>query len=576
MRLRLRHAYTLIVAFWLGMQPVLQAQDVGGFWDEINQRMAANEVLRVSGNLQAGLRWNSIQGINARVAPFQANLNAGLLVDVLGIKGPFSAAFSNRNSTYQLPAYAFYGFSPSYKWIKLHFGDRSLNFSPYTLSGHNFKGFGLELTPGKFYVGLMRGRLRRERLIDAGAIQNLDPIYRRVGTSLKLGYENGGDQLGVVLFHAQDDENSLDLPDSNRVLAQENLVLEFQAKKQLGQLFQLEMAIAHSALSRDKEAPLIQDAGSGFNGTIFGLFDPRSSTSYNQAYNLGLVFSPEFAQFNFKYERLGAGFRSLGVLAFLNDTEQLSLGTSTSLFKNKVNLSANVGLQRNGISQRTLTGGRRLIGSLNLGIAVSERVSTNFSVSNFNYTLRQRVATVPFVVVDSIVIVQSNFSAQAATTILLDETGQSALSLTGAYQSATAINGDEVEETAPNRFYTLMAAYSLSSQNTGWNATLSSMLNFTEFAGIGTRIFSPALSLQKALLDNQLKIDLGLSYSAVSSDSQSASAVLESRLGTDWKMTDSQALRFQLVYVNNQSQSSSSSFADFQDLNLSLNYRLSF
>ena len=558
------------------MPTTLQGQDVGGFWEEINQRIAAKEVLRVSGNLQAGLRWNSIQGINARVAPFQANLNAGLLVDILGIKGPFAVAFSNRNTTYQLPAYAFYGFSPSYQWIKLHFGDRSLNFSPYTLNGHNFKGFGVELTPGKFYVGLMRGRLRRERLIDAGAIQNLDPIYRRMGTSLKLGYENGGDQLGVILFHAQDDETSLDLPDTNRVLAQENLVLEFQAKKQLGELFQLELAMAHSALSRDKNAPLLTDVGLGFNGTIFGLFKPRSSTSYNQAYNFGLVFRPEFAQFNFKYERLGAGFRSLGVLAFLNDTEQLSLGTSTSLFKNKVNLSANLGLQRNGISQRTLTGGRRLIGSLNLGVAISERISTSFSVSNFNYTLRQRVSTVPFVVVDSIVIVQSNFSAQAATTILLDETGESALSLTGAYQSASAINGDIVEETAPNRFYTLMAAYSISSASSGWNASLSSLLNFTEFANVGTRIFSPSLNLQKAFFEDKLKIDLGLSYSVVSTGGQSASNVLESRIGSDWKINQSQALRFQLIFVNNSAQNSSSSFSDFQDLNLNLNYRLSF
>ncbi|MEL6668885.1 MAG: hypothetical protein AAFP08_07935, partial [Bacteroidota bacterium] len=293
----------------------LFGQDVEGFWSGINERVKSGEYFKLSGNLQAGLRYNSINGIDARLAPFQANLNAGLLIDILGIKGPFAAAFSSQNTTYQLPAYAFYGFSPSYQWIKFHFGDRSLNFSPFSLNGLNFRGVGLELNPGNFYVGIMRGRLRRERLADAGAIQNLDPIYRRMGSGIKLGFDNGTDMIALNLFHARDDASSLDLPDSATVRPQENLVLEVEGKKQLSDFIGIEFNLAHSALTRDTDAPTLADVGSGFNGSIFGLFKARSSSSYNQAYGIGLRLSPKFGQLKLDYERIGAGFQSLGTLA---------------------------------------------------------------------------------------------------------------------------------------------------------------------------------------------------------------------------------------------------------------------
>ena len=568
--------YTSLVGALLFLAFSSKAQSVDGFWKEIEDRIATKEYFRINGSLQASLRWNNISGITARTDPFQGRINASLLVDFLGIKGPFSAAFSDGNTTYRLPAYAFYGFSPSYKWIQLHFGDRSLSFSPYTLNGHNFKGLGVELTPGKFYFGAMHGRLRRARLADAGAIQNLDPIYRRTGSSIKVGYDDGKNQIGGILFHARDDENSISVPEDSLLRPQENLVLEFQGKKQLGDLFNIGFNIAHSALSRDHTAPLVSDPSGGFNGTILGLFKPRSSTAYNQAYNFSIGFQPEFAQFNLRFEHLGAGYRSLGTLAFLNDTEQLSLGANTSLLNNKVNLAANFGLQRNGLTDNTTTDGTRLIGSLNLGITFSERVTSSVSVSNFNYTLRQRVNTVPFVVVDSIVIVQSNLNAQVATTYLLDSEGRSTLSFAGAYQTANTINGDEIETTTKNDFYSAVAAYTWNNEERRLALTLSAVANVTDFGAIQSTIFSPSLALQKGIIEEKWTLDVGGSYSGVQTNGSNSNRVLESRLGSMFEISDKQMLRFQISYVNNRSTNADSPFTAFQDWNGSLNYRLSF
>ncbi|MEL6970095.1 MAG: hypothetical protein AAFZ63_17280 [Bacteroidota bacterium] len=567
---------TLSTTLLLSLVASTSAQAVDGFWKDIQDRIQSKEYFRVNGSLQAGLRWNNISGITARTDPFQGRINASLLIDFLGIKGPFTAAFSDGNTTYRLPAYAFYGFSPSYKWIQLHFGDRSLNFSPYTLNGHNFKGVGVELTPGNFYFGAMHGRLRRARLAEAGAIQNLDPIYRRIGSSIKVGYDDGENKLGAVLFRARDDENSITIPDSSLLRPQENLVLEFQGQKQLGSLFNVAFNIAHSALSRDNTAPLINDPGSGLNGSILGLFKPRSSTAYNQAYNFSIGFSPKIAQFNLRFEHLGAGYRSLGTLAFLNDTEQLSLGANTTLLNNKVNLAANFGLQRNGLSNNTTTDGTRLIGSLNLGVTFNERLTSSVSLSNFNYTLRQRVNTVPFVVVDSIVIVQSNLSAQVATTYLLDTEGQSTLTFSGAYQTANTVDGDEIETTTQNDFYSLVVAYTWNQEERRLGLTLSAVANVTDFGNLQSTIYSPSLALQKEVIEDKWTLDIGGSYSGVRTNGTNSNRVLESRLGSLFEISDKQVLRFQISYVNNRSTIIDSPFNAFQDWNGSLNYRLSF
>jgi len=552
------------------------AQDVDGFWTTIQDRLAARDYLRVSGSLQASLRWNQLTGIPQRADPFAARLNAGLLVDLLGLQGPFAVAFSDGNTAYRLPAYAFYGFSPSYKWLQLHLGDRSLDFSPYTLNGHHFKGVGLELRPGNFYVGAMRGRLRRERAAEAGAIQNLDPVYRRVGSSVKVAFDDGQRQLAAILFHARDDAPSLALPDSARLRPQENLVLELQGKQQLGTRFDVAFNLAHSAFTRDRTAPRLRDPGPGLHGSMLGLFRPRSATAYSQAYNFSIGFHPDFAQFQLRFERLGAGYRSLGTLAFLNDTEQLSLGGSTSLLNQKVTLDARLGLQRNGLAAQATTAGTRLIGSLQLGVAVSERLTGSIALSNFNYTLRQRISTVPFVVVDSVVIVQSNLSIQLAATYLLGREKSSTLALATAYQTASTITADQVETTTDNAFFSAVASYSYSLPRRQLSITATAVANRSDFGSVRTILLSPSLALQKELVKDQWTLEAGAAYSGVRSPGGPTNRVWESRLGLAWALSKRQALRLDGTYVHNRAADPTATATTFQDWNGNLNYRLSF
>ncbi|WP_199898199.1 hypothetical protein [Prevotella disiens] len=69
---------------------------------------------------------------------------------------------------------------PSYKWIRAHIGDVSMSFSPYTLNGHQFTGAGIELTPGRWQIAAMGGRLLKR--VDTDSLNpSIRPNYERWG-----------------------------------------------------------------------------------------------------------------------------------------------------------------------------------------------------------------------------------------------------------------------------------------------------------------------------------------------------------------------------------------------------------
>jgi hypothetical protein len=84
-----------------------------------------------------------------------------------------------------------------------------MEFSPYTLSGHNFYGTGMEINPGKFRLSMMKGRLKRATAEDLQQLQNLDPSFARKGWGIKAGYESQNSHFALMVFHGVDDPNSL-------------------------------------------------------------------------------------------------------------------------------------------------------------------------------------------------------------------------------------------------------------------------------------------------------------------------------------------------------------------------------
>lgn len=548
------------------------AQNLEGFWDEIATRIRQEEYLRIAGSMQLELRMNAVQGLTPRADAFAVRGSANLLLDVVGVKIPLATAFSDGDLTYRLPAYAFYGASPSYRWITMHVGDRSMNFSPYTLSGHSFRGVGVELKPGKFYFAAMSGRLRRAQAEDAGAIQDIEGAYRRGGWGIKTGFDNGQHQLMVILFQAKDDPNSLELPDSSRMAPQENMILGLQGKSRIGNHVSVEMDLARSALTRDSRSPEASDAIRGFSKRMFGLYTPRYSSGYHNATKFKVNFTPKIGAFNLTYERIDPGYRTLGTLFFNNDQESISLGAQLPLFGKKIRLSANGGLQRNGLQGDVASTFRRFIGSIDLSATISPKFQISAICSNITNTNRYRLVTVPVIQVDSIVLLQTNLSLQAGATYLGGSEQNSVFNAIFTYQTAQAIENEEVRFDQSNTFYMGMLSHTWRTSDNNWAVSTSGLAHFTRTHDFEQWLVGPALSISKFLLKEQLRIGLSGACSLIHTDGNFDGRVFDLRSEGTYNLSKRQNIAVRASGVWSDAGGTSA----FSDWNGSLSYRLIF
>src|SRR5690606_638628 len=101
-------------------------------------------------------------------------------------------------------------FQPQYKWIRTYIGYNSMTFSNYTVAGHVFLGGGVELTPGKWRIAAMYGRLKKAVPFDPmDTLQYSDAAVKRMECGRKVAYEDNGNLIDFNVFGAKDHRNSV-------------------------------------------------------------------------------------------------------------------------------------------------------------------------------------------------------------------------------------------------------------------------------------------------------------------------------------------------------------------------------
>ena len=569
--------------------PAADAQDVESFWGGLRARLAEGEVLRATGSLhlQAALnRFNSASGAVRRDAPLTYGATAGVHFDVLGIQAPFSLAVSGRDTRYSLPAYAFAGLSPSYRWVTLHGGDRTMAFSPYSLSGVNFRGGGLELTPGRWYVAGMYGRLRGERIEDAGAIQTglaLDD-YRRVGHGLKVGYAPGDDsEVTLSYFGSADGFSESDSGDVARaalgILPERNAVLTVGARHRLSALVSLEAEAARSVLTRDDTAPELP--GGGAMGSLFGLVTPRTSTQGANAVSGAVNFTPAFAKFRLRYERIDPGYRTHGSLFFQDDLENVTAGATAPLFARRLNLHLSGGLQRSDLRGDRAAALRRVIGSASAAVVWREGVTTTLQASNFSTTNRYRSLDLARPLVDSVVLAQTQLSLSATHAMALGDGDAQQLTVAGSYQRADLIRDGEADARQGTTFLLASVNYALRpSERHGFTGGLLANGNGTATAqillvgpsaGYGYRLPEDRGELNARVSYNLTRVSLRGAGLAPGAEPTSTGRLLSLGLDAGYRLTERQRLRAAASFI---AAGDTGAQPGYDDLQLQLAYAL--
>ncbi len=565
----------LLVVLNLSLLQVAAAQDVESFFSDIKDRIQ-NDPVKVTGGISAGSNFSQTNGIQNRFDPFNWNLNANINFDILGIKAPFSLNYSNGNSTYNLPSYQFYGISPSYKWIKLHFGDRSMSFSPYSLAGHNFFGTGIELSPGKFRLSAMYGRLKRATATDLNNLSNIDPSFKRMGWGFKTGYVGDRDEIFFTFFTANDDPNTyIPINDDFILNAKENVVIELNGKKHFGKKLFFTFDVARSAYTSDL-ATAVVDTETGFLKNYGGIIESRSSTGYYNALKGGIgLNATKTTSIQLNYERIDPGYRTLGALFFNDDLENFTVSTSTSIFKSKVNISGSIGLQRDNLSGFESNTNNRLIGNVNATYAPTERVVFNGGYSNFRNTSRVKFTNNPFSPVDSISLALVNQNSNISASYTLGKEKNAMLTTMFTYQTANSIMNEEVLENQNTDFYIGNINYAYTFINSKLTLSSGIMGNYSLLPNVKTFFFAPTLSASKKFLNDQLSSSASIAYSSVYLNEVFANRVFNFRAQFGYAFFENHNINLSTGLIQRTAESSGSPVS-FYEFIANINYRYNF
>jgi len=456
--------------------------------------------LKISGSISARATLFSSQSSEARQSfTYQLTGSVNLsLYELLNI--PLSFNLNNYGTNFSYPSLPNrLSLHPSYKWAKAHIGDVSMSFGSYTLNGHQFTGLGVELSPGRWQVSAMAGRLLKR--VDADPnIPSLQVGYERWGYGLKTRYEGSTFALGGTVFAARDRDGRISFDiDALGIYPKGNIALGLEGGLSLIKDLKLSLEYGLSRMQQDLRS---------------------TEVSYYHALRADVSYSFVGNTLGVGYERIDPGYATLGAYYFNNDYENLTLNYSRSFFDSKLSLALSGGLQRDDLVGQKQEYNKRFVGSAQVGFNPSEALSASVSLSSFQSYRNLKSsfdyinARTPYDNLDTLQFTQLSHSLDADISWRLkqSEAQTQTLSANLSYQESADRQGRYIQPGQLTRFMNLSTSYSL--DLSALDLTLTGGFNVSNNYADRKAVLTlgPSLSLAKRLLKKQLSTGLSLSY----------------------------------------------------------------
>lgn len=492
-------------------------------------------------NVSGGISLNQIGSFTSDTLslrdPYSFTFMANLDISVYGWSIPLSVLYSNRQWSYQQPFNQF-SLHPSYKWIKLHIGYSSMNFSQYTLAGHQFLGGGVELSPeGKFHFSAMTGRLQKRVLPDSSGFN--EPAYERMASGFKTEYSSKYGTIGTTIFYAWDQPTPLKYIDTSKIIfPQENFVIGLNGNFVVIKNFNVNIEYALSTLSENTFA-LISEK----KYALLPFYKRRESSHQYSAVQFAFSYSSQIGSIGFSLERVDPGYKTLGAYYNTNDFVNYTINYAGSILKNKISLACSYGLQKDDLSNRKSQQNIRNVGNINVSFSPKQTLNFNLFYSNFyNYTnirtsFENINTTNPYGYLDTLSFTQISETYGGVINYSLGDKDKVRhnFSLSSTYQHASQKQTDN-PSFAGNKFYIWVAGY-----NAKFTNDLSTGIVFNVSHNIAdtniNNTVGPSLTINKTFFNKKLKIGSMFSYNQTLSnkDVQSKNKIIRLSSGYVYK-----------------------------------------
>ena len=529
--------------------------------------------VKVTGGIGVTNMLTSSTDPNNQRDPFFWQLQGNINFSFFGvIDAPFSASLNNQKPTTSQPAIpSQVGISPGYKIYTTHLGWRSMNFSKYTLGGQIFLGAGAEIKPKEFWLSgsAMYGRLQKQ----IQPIRGEDPgVYQRTGYGVKLT-AGKSDQLSLSIFRAKDDEESILLDSlAGDVTPKENLTWSLSGKKKIGQNLQLQVEYAQSGLTQDTRNEERTLNNFNYYNNVGKVFTPNATTQFFHAFESNVSYSLQSINLLFGYTRIDPDYQTLGTQSVNNDLEEYKGGVNWQMFKGKVSIGTNLGVQRNNLDNSMEKGVRKLAGAGNISWAVTDHLNFSCSYTNFNtQSLRRRTpALQPLdILQDTLEFFQVTENVSFSSTYNTgSETLKHGLNLTNNYQVSQDSENNGNNALNSNLMYSLLFVPIKLNLSSSYNYSL------TNSNGIDFIAHGPTTSVAKPIAKDAVK--LSLAFTRLSSELNGTLQNIITNWNLSVRYTYAKKHNFSLAGIRSQRQSQIEGAPSAIENRLNFQYNMTF
>ncbi len=497
------------------------------------EKIGKKDMVKVNGGLNLSTQYYNAHGMRSSRDPFTWYLNGNVNVSILDVAFPFSYSYTNNQGKFTQP-FNMTSCTPTYKWVKAYIGQTTMNFSPYTMAGHLFTGAGLELSPGKFRFASFYGRLQKAVDYDFVTQSDANMAYQRMGYGIRMGYEGGQHALFLNWLSAGDDPNSLSyIPPVSNIHPQQNNAFSISGKTTVFRQLSLEAEYGLSALNSNTIAG---DQAPSSPYRLILLNAAAKGARVLRAMKGTASYRFKLASVGISYERVDPDYATLGAYFFNNDMENIALTSQFSLFKGKVNVSMNNGVQHNNLNKDKLRTSSRLANSVNISYAASSKFNLSAAYSDFSAYTRNRPVTDPFYQAsptDTLNFYQVSKQGNLTAVYMFgaQKTKQS-VSLTGTHQVSKQQTGTELA--APVKVSNANAAYNLTLSDIHTTLSLIGNMSYTQAQPNNSLFYGPGLNVSKSFLKNKLRMSVGSSWNKSMVYNLTASSIINNRMSVSY------------------------------------------
>ncbi len=507
------------------------------------------EAVSATGSIGANTVFYKPYGIAPRRDPFYWVVNANLNISLFNkITVPFTAVITQQDKNYSNGLDKFsqpfnqFGISPKYRWLTVHAGYRSLDFSEYTLAGAIFLGGGVEIRPEKSLVSATALYGRFVKAVPKGGVNGITvslPAYERWGGGAKLKVGNETNYGEFIFLKLRDRVNSIMFDTALTVTPQENQILAVVTKQRVNQWLHVLGDFSYSMYTKN----LYEDVSKIERFTYVNqIFSPRPSSHFNKAMNFGMDFTPGKARYGIKYKRIDPDYKSLGSIFLVNDVEELSANSSFNVLRNKVSIAVAAGVQRNNLDKIQVVTSRRFIGSINCSYNLTE--SLNFSANYSNFS--SNTLPVRDVFTDSIKFVQLTQNGSLAAIYAF---GKGKIKHNFSNNLSYQESGGNKQ--ALNTFLNETCSFNSNFTELGFGLTLSGIYNKSTAGGTGvTEGFGPNVGVQKSLFKSKMRLSLSSGFQKSFYNKEALSRNVNLCFVMQFTIDKHQSLRADCAYLN--------------------------